>query len=147
MAETYKTRPMRLLSLDFDGVLHDADAWPSTRRFIWVPLLARLLESWPEVRVAVHSIWRLDHTEEQLKALLGPLVARYLWAAPTEARELAVWEMVHVLGDTLTDWCVVDDRPEEFFDLEPHRLIVCDPKTGISGAEAQRRLQAWPAGA
>jgi hypothetical protein len=133
---------MRLLSLDFDGCLHSAEATPE-ERFAWVPLLAQLLEPWPDVRVAVHSTWRYDHTDSELAELLTPLQARFIGAAPRGPRETAVQGLVYALKGHLVDWRVLDDAPDEFHDLARERLIVCDPATGLSAPEVQAQLRKW----
>lgn len=67
---------MRVLFLDFDGVLHPVPAVPTNRvvngkpvmraiqvlPFEWLPVLAQLLRPHPDVRLIVHSSWRLVHT-------------------------------------------------------------------------------------
>lgn len=138
---------MRLLTLDFDGVFHNAKAGPmSGERFVWVPLLADLLAPWPDVKLAVHSTWRYDHSDAELAELLAPMQSRFIGAAPRGPRELAIQGLVYALKGRLTDWRVLDDSPEEFRELGSERLIVCEPATGLSAPAVQQRLRSWLSG-
>lgn len=64
---------MRILFLDFDGVLHPGDPEFDGEKFCWLPVLERLLIAHVDVRIVVHSSWRYDHTDAELKQLLGRL--------------------------------------------------------------------------
>jgi len=137
---------MRLLSLDFDGVLHRAGvSLEAHRRFEWLPILVQLLEPWPDVRLAVHSTWRYDHTLPELAELLGPLQERFIGATPPGQREDSILWYSYQLKGLVTDVRVLDDAPNEFSVLKA-RLIVCDPATGLSAPEVQQQLRAWLSG-
>jgi len=134
---------MRLLSIDFDGVLHPlAQDLAVSARFCWLHHLERLLEPHPDVGIAVHSTWRYIHTDDELRVFLGPrLAARYCGSAPRGGREDAVkWFMHLARCDT---YLVIDDAPDEFRELPAHRLLICDPLSGVSAPQVQKRLQAW----
>ena len=134
---------MKVLFLDFDGVLHPAtSSLEAGARFQWVPALTQLLEPWPEVKVAVHSTWRYDHTDEELSALLGPLATRYVGSVPRGAREDSILWFLHLAGKGHS-YRVLDDAPHEFKEMAPPRLILCDPLTGVSAANVQEQLQTW----
>ncbi len=50
---------MRLIFLDFDGVLHEARGdLEEGQYFKWLPILTELITPHPDVRVVVHSSWR-----------------------------------------------------------------------------------------
>lgn len=140
------SRPQRVIFLDFDGVLHPAYVTPwSSNRFEYLPDLERLLSPWPDVRIVVHSSWRVDHSVEQLRTLLGLLGSRVIGVTPRLQREDSILAAVGQLGHggRRLDWCVLDDAPEEFAKLDKTRLIVCDPNAGISALRVQDAVRDW----
>jgi hypothetical protein len=59
---------MRLIFLDFDGVVHEARGDLMEEQFFkWVPILMELIAPYPDVQVVVHSSWRHMHTPEELR--------------------------------------------------------------------------------
>jgi hypothetical protein len=141
-----KSAPTRILSLDFDGVLHPGDEdLPEHGRFCWLPVLEELLAAHPDVGLAVHSTWRYTHTDEEIRDLLGPaLGSRYCGKAPRGPREESVMWFMHL--SNCQDYLVVDDSPHEFGELPPHRLVVCDAALGLSDEGARAGIEAWLAG-
>jgi hypothetical protein len=137
---------MRVLFLDFDGVLHPAGGEPGTvLPFEWLPLLEQLLAPWPDVRLAVHSTWRYLYKSEEFPELLGPLGSRFIGAAPRGPRaESVLWFLQ--LNPVIDDYLVLDDAPGEFPSDFPGNLVLCEPLTGISAPEVQSRIKAWLAG-
>lgn len=134
---------MRLLSIDLDGVLHPLlPDLPASAHFCWLPVLERMLEPYPDIGLAVHSTWRYIHSEDEPREVLGPrLAARYRGSAPRGGREDAVKWFMHLTR--CETYLVIDDAPREFRELPAHRLLVCDPLSGISPPDVQRRLQTW----
>src|SRR3569833_4609748 len=81
---------MRVLFLEFDGVLHPMSA---TARFApvaplkyriqeawlfrWAWILEELLDAHPDVGIIAHSNWRMLATDEELQSFLGPLAHRF----------------------------------------------------------------------
>ncbi|MBG6082434.1 HAD domain-containing protein [Rubrivivax gelatinosus] len=140
------TRPQRVIFLDFDGVLHPESVTPSSsNRFEYAADLEHMLTPWPDVRIVVHSSWRVDHSVEQLRALLGVLGPRVIDVTPRLQREDSILAAVEQLrrGGRQLDWCVLDDAPEEFSKVDQARLIVCDPETGVSAQRVQAELRGW----
>lgn len=135
---------MRLLTLDFYGVLHhEVVSLAPHAKFEWLPHLWRLIEPWTDVRLGVHSTWRYYHTPAELGQLLGPLQHGYAGAAPRGPREDAILWFVHLLSnEAVRDWRVLDDAPSEFRELKS-RLIACDPNFGISAPDVQTQVMAW----
>ena len=134
---------MRVLFLDFDGVLHPGpDAPPhELAPFAWLPTLADLLQQYTEVAVVVHSNWRLGHDADELRALLGPLGDRFLGAtSPGERYESILdWLRAH----EAVDCCILDDDAREFPHPPPAELIIAPTHAGISDEETQGRLREW----
>lgn len=139
----------RLITLDFDGVLHPAhDDLDHALHLQWLGILSALLAPWPDVRLAIHSTWRYTHTPAELRQLLGPLGARLIGVAPRGPREASIVWLFHLLGD-IDDYLVLDDAPGEFSDLTAPALLLCQPALGISAPDVQARIRAWlecPAG-
>lgn len=134
---------MRLIFLDFDGVLHEARGDLEDARFFeWVPLLMEHIAPYPDVRVVVHSSWRHMHTPEELRGFMLGLDGRYLGAVPPGPRERAIREYLRQ-APQVRDYLVIDDSPDEFSRIRGRRLLICDPTTGLSAPDAQQRLSAW----
>ncbi|QJW85259.1 hypothetical protein HK414_23225 [Ramlibacter terrae] len=71
----------RVLFLDFDGVLHPAGTKPGeSLPFEWLPELAALLSSTPDVALAVHSSRVGTYPVDELREFLGPLGCRFIGA-------------------------------------------------------------------
>lgn len=131
---------MRLLFLDFDGVLHQLDAEPSGR-FCWLPVLADLLSTHPDVRIVVHSTWRYEYTDPELRALLGTLGPLFVGSAPRAPREQAI-EMVLQSNKQVRHHAVLDDDQREFTSSSLN-LLLTNPQHGISDTKVQSALSAW----
>lgn len=133
---------MRLLSLDFDGVLHPQDAeLPEERRFCWLAVLESLLVDHPDVRIVVHSSWRYEYTNSELRALLSPLGQRFVGSAPRGPREQAI-ELVLQANRHVRHHLVIDDDPREFTGSAVNLLLV-DPLLGISDEAARTAIRVW----
>jgi hypothetical protein len=62
----------RVLFLDLDGVLHPIGVEPgASLPFEWLPELAALLSTAPDVAVAVHSSWGERYSVSELTEFLG----------------------------------------------------------------------------
>lgn len=137
---------MRVLFLDFDGVLTKVavESGP-VLPFEWLPLLAALLEPWPDVRIAVHSTWRYDHSDDELRDLLGPLGSRFVGAVPRGPRAEAIrWFLYANPG--IASHLVLDDAPAEFPADFASPLIICDSLFGVSDARVRAAVAAWLVG-
>jgi hypothetical protein len=137
---------MRVIFLDFDGILHPAGGPSGTvLPFEWLPILTRLLAPWPDVNLAVHSTWRYLYKHDELRELLGSLGPRFIGAAPRGPRaESILWFLQ--LNPVIDSYLVLDDAPAEFPADFPGNLVVCEPLLGISAPEVQARIEAWLAG-
>ena len=145
-----------LLMLDFDGVLHPLDAFDelvsfagalyrsTLPRFAHVPALAHALAAHAEVRIVISSSWQIAHPLPELKRLIEPLAERVIAttgdAGPTRYASITRW-----LTGTGYDgeWLALDDDDRGWPAQERHRLIWCDPDTGLDAdtlGELRRRL-------
>jgi len=136
-------RRLRAIFLDFDGVLHPSGGDPGrVLPFEWLPILANLLQEWPDVKLVVHSSWREVHSSDYLREFMGPLGSRFLGAVPPGPRGPAIQEFLR-LQARVTSYIVLDDMPAEFpSDLEDS-LIVCDPLSGISEQAVRDQIRRW----
>lgn len=147
---------MRVIFLDFDGVLHSVPGMPTGRvahgkpvlraervpLFAWVPVLVELLQPHPDVRVIVHSSWRVFHSPDELREMLGGLGERFMGCAPPGER----WACIRAALDAdprITDFLVLDDAADELLDAPPQRVLLCDPHRGLSDPLIQERICLW----
>lgn len=133
---------MRLLFLDFDGVLHPSEADPALPHFCWLPELERLLAPYPDVQIVVHSTWRYDHHDAELRALLGSLGPRFVGSAPRGPREQAIESVLQANRSRVTSYLVLDDAPKEFAEGALNVLFL-DGRVGISDLDSQAALVQW----
>lgn len=128
---------MRLLFIDFDGVLHPSNAISiETGRFCCLHLLHALLKPHEDVGLVVHSSWRYDHTDGELMQLLGPVGAWFSGSAPRMRREQTIPTVLQSNKGTLKAYLVTDDDQEEIVGTSLN-VLFCDPTRGISDDEAQ----------
>lgn len=144
---------MRVLFLEFDGVLHPLSA---TYRFLphsplrhdvlrlwlirWAWVLDELLAPHPEVGIIVHSNWRLFVPDEELQNILGPLARRFWGTTP----RMPKWDSIAAVAQSngLRDYRILDACPAAF-PAEVAELIVCDAEAGLQDLKVQTRLTSW----
>lgn len=145
---------MRVIFVDYDGVFHPVSDlhWFSMglpvdtciergRLFRWTAILHEILDPHPDVRIVVHSSWRLLHPEERVKLLLGPLAERVIHVISQEYdRSDGIAAYIEEHG--VEDYVILDDRPDWFAYGTP-RLVVCDSETGISDDSVREQLLRW----
>ena len=147
---------LRVIFLDFDGVLHPVSALskfePSVpirqailraTLFRWAWILDEMLEAHPEVGIVVHSNWRLIARDEELQSFLGPLARRFAGSTP----HLPSWPGIRqvVQQNHLRDFRILDDRPMAFPSNLPE-LIACNPEIGLKAHSVCAQLDAWLCG-
>lgn len=137
----YGARSMRVLFLDFDGVLHPFGGHPLFRH---MPHLYTLLEKHPEVRLVVHSSWREIRDDSELRTFLfaqrrPDLANRFLGATPREVmsrwESIEAWVAAH--PEVEGPFCVLDDEPRLF---PSHIAQGRDPKFHFIGCDSKRGL-------
>ena len=134
---------MRLLFLDFDGVLHPTDAIhhrehdsgstriTGDRLFRHAPQLYALLEDHLDVAVVISSDWRLSQPLEDLRERLGALGGRVVGTTSYTALPGMAEYSLEVSGLTryrqcerlanhfgVDDWRLIDDHVEIVFGPE-----------------------------
>lgn len=145
---------MRVIFVDYDGVFHPvsdlqwfAMGFPVDvciergRLFRWASILYEMLDLHPDVRIVVHSSWRLLHPEERVKSLLGPLAERVVHVI-SEEYDRGDGIAAYIEEHGIEDYVILDDRPDWFAPDTP-RLIVCDSEAGIYDKDVQAQLLEW----
>lgn len=136
------SQKLRLLFLDFDGVVHPYGTEATPSHFCWLPELERLLAPFPDVQIVVHSTWRYDHHDRELRALLGSLGERFVGSAPRGPRQQAIESVLHANRGRVSSHLVLDDAPSEFANGKLN-VVVLDGQVGISDLRAQAAVAAW----
>lgn len=135
----------RLLSLDFDGVLHPqmpSSAAEQVPPFCWLPVLAEVLAPHPDVCVLVHSSWRYVYSPDELRDILDSLAPRFVGTAPRGPRyDSVLWWLQ--LNPRFASVRILDDDASEFPTPPPAELILCDPRMGVSDVHVKTTLTAW----
>jgi len=144
---------MRVLFLEFDGVLHPASATSRISPygplktavqgawlFRWAWILDEMLVRYPDVGIIVHSHWKGMAAEPQLQSLLGPVGRRLVGVTPGDGRWEGIATVVEI--NRLRSYRILDSRAAAF----PPRmaeLIACDPEAGLREFSVLRQLQSW----
>ena len=133
---------MRLLFLEFDGVLHPAgDGADTSQHFQWLDILVQLVAPWPDVGLVVRSTWRHINTPAELRALLGLLGPRFICRVPRGPRQKAIEWFLH-LNPCFTSYLTVDDAPNEFIASAGKRVVICNSSSDISESRVQAQIRA-----
>jgi hypothetical protein len=136
---------MRILSLDFHGVLHptaDGAQRMAVTHFGWLPHLSRLLAPHLEVMLLVHSTWRHRYNLQELRLLLGDTLRPRVVAAAPDGDDR--WRAIQAWAAAQTgslDLLIIDDARGEFPTTMPFTLLVCDPSSGLSDLRVQHSIQ------
>ena len=137
----------RIISLDFDGVLHptaEGAQRVAVTHFGWRAILERLLTPHPSIMLVVHSTWRHQYNLAELRLLLGDaLGSRVVAAAPAgDDRWLSIQAWLSEQTKAL-DLLILDDWPQEFPTTMQFTLVVCDPARGLSDPVVQHSIKQW----
>src|SRR3569832_1179641 len=144
---------MRVLFLEFDGVLHPMSA---TARFApvaplffriqeawlfrWAWILEELLDAHPDVGIIAHSNWRMLATDEELQSFLGPLAHRFIGSTPHGKRWKSIAQVVE--NNHLRNFAVLDPLPASFPGGLP-QLNIYKPEAGLQAYTVRRQLLHW----
>ena len=144
---------MRVIFLEFDGVLHPMSAiskfaptYPLKKvaqhawLFRWAWVLDEVLEDHMDVSIVVHSNWRLLAPDDELQSLLGPLARRFIGSTPRAAK----WDSIALVieQNRLRDYRILDAVPRSFPSGLPE-LITCDPEIGLRAYTVRQQLRTW----
>lgn len=154
----------RILFLDFDGVLHDADA-PNIEYedkkikvtgeglFKHATTLAAALADYPDVDVVISSSWRnhfpLPELVERL-GVLGERVTDTICQVNMQPRGRYFDCATYAKRQEVDDWLMIDDQPEIVFGAIRYPipalrvcLLVCDPVQALDTFGVLPRLREW----
>lgn len=145
---------MRVIFADYDGVFHPISDlhWFSIglpvdtciqrgRLFRWAWILYEILDPHPDVRIVVHSSWRLLHPEERVRSFLGPLSERVVHVIPREY-DRSEGVAAYIAENGVENYIILDDHPDRFAPGTPG-LVVCDSETGIYDERVRVQLMDW----
>ena len=153
---------MKILYLDFDGVLHDEAVYYHPKRgiyiqtpnrvlFEWMPILEKLLARHPEVKIVLSTSWvRVKSFNFAKQHLSAPLQERVIGATYHRRLMRRAWFESLPRGEQIvqdvvrrvpTSWFAIDDDsrywPPEFRD----NLIETDGHLGISDPNIQSAIR------
>lgn len=124
-------------------------------RFVWAPLLARVVSD-TDVAVVIHSTWRKRFSDATMKHFLPPEVASRIISLDGQipGREYLTGDDYLMAAIELiapTSVCVLDDRPDMFsggkvkswIDQNNGRFVWCNPDKGIQEGQTLQALNAW----
>ena len=132
---------MRIVFLDFDGVLHPTPLADADEPLRLLPHLKRVLAG-RDVALVVHSTWRYVYRPRELGELLATAGAPLLGATPRGPRYESILWWLH-LNPSVTDYIILDDDAKEFPDPPPAELLLCDPADGLLTPGVLERLGRW----
>ncbi|WP_176079427.1 HAD domain-containing protein [Paraburkholderia tropica] len=162
-------QPTPTLFVDYDGTLHRGHGLLDKQgnvsldsgepAFEYAPLLASMLEPYPDVEIVLTTQWLQKLSFEQVVSFLPPaLVKRVVGTtADIKARFGYIKSGIdrtyiirsYVFEKRLKNWLAIDDSVygaydlrTDFLDLTEH-LVLLDPKKGIGDVSAQQRIAEW----
>lgn len=133
---------MRLLFLEFDGVLHSSRAELDGKYFAWLPALEKLLATHPDVRIVVHSYWRYHHSDQELKEFLGSLCERFIGSTPQVEQEKSIETVLQTRQGQHSSYLVLDADLDEFT-AGKLKVLFVDGILGLGAAMNQLGVATW----
>ena len=130
---------MKLLFLDFDGVLHPTSATAGQ----WLVGAGGLAEAMAnfECSIVISSSWRHHHPLQRLIKMLPTRLAERVVGTTgaayigQQARHMEILAYLEQASDRLPQWRALDDSRFEF-PTDCPELIACNPNTGFSLRQA-----------
>jgi hypothetical protein len=146
------------LFLDFDGVLHPADAGPRIQDILSRPpvLDSRVFSNLPALEEAVRQIcagggkveiclttsWRkalmLDELRPYLGLTLSPLAVA-ITPLMNDGQHRSDEVLAYLHENPRTNWIVIDDNPSSLWDIldsdDRHRVLITDPYDGFTAED------------
>jgi hypothetical protein len=160
---------VRIVFIDFDGVMHPASAAVDLKRsfiqqaspaelrarglFVYTRILAEALKGAhdsAELRVVVHSSWRSNFRDDEIRRVIPELEPWLLGTVgfPTLARDAAIMKWLEMMGDKVSDFLVLDDVPQLFAGgaAKWANLVLCAPEKGLDEPRVQEELKKFLTG-
>jgi len=155
---------IRILFLDFDGVLHP-DAVYMRRQgptlntegtlFMWAPILADLLNEFPMVALVLSTSWVRHLGYKRALGYLPPELQDRVIGATWHSSMAKNWidenlwdgkaryDQIcrYAARSQLQHWTALDDDAEGWSEGSAQHLIACAPDIGLSSAKTQTELR------
>ena len=130
---------IKILFLDFDGVLHPLNS-EKANLFCKVHYLEKALEG-ASCKIVITSNWRLTYSTQKMRELLPRKIGKLVIGAPDVVNginhkrfiEIENYLSAHINSSSI-DWRAIDDSPQDF-PTDCKHLIYCNPISGMSSAE------------
>jgi HAD domain in Swiss Army Knife RNA repair proteins len=137
---------IKILFLDFDGVLHPLNS-KRENLFCNTHYLEKSFED-NACQIMITSNWRLTHSVDAMRKLLPQKISKFIIGATDVATavhyqrfvEIQKYLSTHIDGSQV-DWRALDDMPQDF-PIECENLIYCDSHLGMGIAE-QTLIAQW----
>jgi len=150
------SQPSRAIFLDIDGVFHPSTAIEHLDLSIplmvsieqhklmrWCDELADLLEGHDDVMLFVHSTWRFQMQNADLRMALGERLGGH-YQGVTNTDERARFSSIEQLVSRaqLDDYLILDDARDEF-PADCAALVLCNPLLGITENRVKNAVSTW----
>jgi len=147
--------PTRAIFLDIDGVLHPttaiehfnplmplAESMARHQLMRWCDDLADLMDGHDDVLLFVHSSWRFQFENADLRMALGRLGHLYEGITDQEERNRfpSITQMAARAG--LDDYLILDDA-RDAFPADCAQLVLCNPLLGITEDRVKTAVRTW----
>lgn len=150
----------KICYLDFDGVLHSSEVFlsrhlgmhmqaPGRGLFEWAPILADLLEPYPDVSIVLSTSWVGEWGEEFARGVLPESLQQRVIGTtytPDNLRYFDAWAR----GRQITSdahvrkphsWFAIDDDDRGWPVAAAGRLVLTDGLVGISSVTSQNAIR------
>ena len=137
---------IKILFLDFDGVLHPLNS-ENENLFCKVHYLEKALEGAP-CKIVITSNWRLTYSTQKMRELLPRKIGKLVIGATELVNDINHKRFIEIknylstnINSSSIDWRAIDDSPQDF-PADCKNLICCNPSLGMGSAE-QIQIAKW----
>lgn len=135
---------MRVIFIDFDGVLHATHGRGAImREYVWLPLLKELIAGVDDVRIVVHASARRHSDPGFLGRRLGLPDNVYWGITPPKLERWPSIQAWLAQRPEVASFRILDDQVSEFPDPPPPQLILCRSQLGLSEPRVLDALKEW----
>ena len=141
-----KISNIKILFLDFDGVLHPLNS-EKENLFCKVHYLEKALEG-ASCKIVITSNWRLTYSTQEMRELLPRSIGELIIGVTEVKKEINHKRFIEIknylstnINSSLIDWRAIDDSPQDF-PADSKNLICCNPILGMGSAE-QIQIAKW----
>lgn len=141
-----KISNIKILFLDFDGVLHPLNS-EKEDLFCKVHYLEKALEA-TSCKIVITSNWRLTYSTQEMRELLPRSIGKLVIGVTEVINEIKHKRFIEIKNYLSThinwnsiDWRAIDDSPQDF-PADFKNLICCNPSLGM-GSKEQIQIAKW----